>query len=118
MTNIIDILIEEDIPFAVAVGNLTLSRGLNMHVKEYYLIAMISDFSYLRELGFRKGDSLTTRMRVVEKAMDEDEIAYFKEINDQFIKVMQRRDVGRVYEFKRKPFKKCYVKNRCYAKGV
>ena len=106
-SNILEILIERKIPFAVLVGVMTFSEGMHMHIKEYYVLARRGDYRKLKGMKFKKG-----MWDVLERKLKDEEVAYFKANTELFRKVIDKRGCGRVYELTNLPFKMLYKKDR------
>ena len=107
MDNVLEILIEKKIPFAILIGIMTLSEGMHMHIKEYYVIARRGDYRRLRAHKFKKGI-----WDILERPLNEQEIIWFKANTEEFNKVINKRGCGRVYELKSMPFRYLYKIDR------
>lgn len=104
--DIFDRLNESNICYSVGVAMVWFkSKGSGINGKDFYIIAAKKDENKLKSIGLGFGDSRDHD--TIERTLNDNEIAIFKSIQDDFIKVTQNND-GRVYELKYNSFKEYY----------
>ena len=121
--NIFETLNSEKICYAVCVAKtqLRLKNSIdssNYVDRDYFIIASAHEkgLNKKHKKGCKKKNKFLygfhqtqNDIHVIGRTMNETEIRYFKELQDDFIKVSHSSD-GRIYELKNNPFKKHYEK--------
>ena len=106
MKTIFEKLEDANVCYAVGVAMVFFkSKGSGLSGKDFYIIAAKHDESKLKKIGLNFKNSRD--YETIEMTLSKDEIAIFKSLQDDFIRVEQNAN-GRIYELKYNSFKKYY----------
>jgi len=106
MKTIFEKMNEAEICYSIGVAMVWFkSKDSGISGKDFYVIAAKKDENKLKKIGLGFGNSRD--YETIERTLNDNEVAIFKSIQNDFIKVTQNND-GRIYELKHNSFKKYY----------